>query len=257
MATLARICVTPIKGTALQHPASAELTALGIQGNRRFHLVDAQGRLFSGGAHGPLVQVRATYDAAAEALVVSFPGGKTVAADATSLGASHTTDFWGRPVAGRFVGGPLDAAFSAYAGCPVRLVRDDVEGDGPDEHRLTLMAQASVRDLGTRSGQPDLDPRRFRMNLELAACEPFEEDTWAGTVVRVGQAVVRVLGQVPRCVVTTQDPDTGRKDFDTLKKIAEFRPLIREPRGIPFGVYAEVERPARIAVGDPVGPIPG
>ncbi len=257
MATLVRISVTPIKGTALQHPASAELTALGIPGNRRFHLVDGQGGLVSGGVHGPLVRIRAAYDAAAETLSVVFPDGASITADASSLGAPHTTDLWGRPVPGRFVEGPLAAAFSAYVGWPVRLVRDDVEGDGPDEHRLTVMSRASVRDLGSSSGEPDLDPRRFRINLELDGCEPFEEDEWAGRTVRAGEAVLRILGQVPRCVVTTHDPNTGRKDFDTLKWITAFRPLMSEPRGVPFGMYAEVERPGRIAVGDTVEPVPG
>jgi uncharacterized protein YcbX len=256
MATLARISVTPVKGTALQHPDAVHLTPLGIPGNRRFHLVDSRGRLFSGGDHGPLVQVQAVFDPDAETLRVAFPGGRAITAEAARLGAAHTTDFYGRPVPGRFVEGPLAEAFSTYVGRAVRLVRDDVEGDGPDDHRLTVMSTASVRDLGSRSGRPDLDARRFRMNLELDGCEPFEEDGWEGRMVRAGGAVLRILGQVPRCVVTTQDPATGHKDFDTLKRIAEFRPLIREPRGIPFGVYAEVEQPGPIAVGDVVGPDP-
>jgi MOSC domain-containing protein len=256
MATLARISVTPIKGTALQHPGAVDLTPLGIPGNRRFHLVDTRGRLFSGGDHGPLVQVQAVFDPGAETLLVAFPGGTVITADAARLAAAHTTDFYGRPVPGRYVEGPLAAAFSAYVGRDVRLVRDDVEGDGPDDHRLTLMSGASVRNLGSRSGRPDLDARRFRMNLELGGCEPFEEDTWEGRLVCAGEAVLRIWGQVPRCVVTTQDPATGLRDFDTLKRIAEFRPPIREPRGIPFGMYAEVEQPGRLAVDDMVSPLP-
>ncbi len=31
---------------------------------------------------------------------------------------------------------------------------------------------------------------------------------------------------------------------------------MREPRGVPFGMYAEVVRPGRIQVGDPVAPMP-
>ena len=252
---LARLNVTPLKGTALAHPASAFLSETGIPGNRRFHFVDARGRLFSGGAHGPLVQLRATFDPAAETLLLVLPDGSSVTAPADRLGAAHLTDFWGRPVPGRFVEGPIDEAASAWAGRPLRLVRDDREGDGPDEHRLSLVSWASVRDLGARSGRPDLDPRRFRMNLELDGCEPLQEDGWEGRLIRVGEAELRVLGPVPRCVVTTQDPDTGRKDFDTLKRIAEYRPLMTDPRGVPFGMYAEVERPGRVAVGDAVEPL--
>lgn len=250
MPHLARLNVTPVKGTALQHPAGVELTRLGIPSNRLFHLVDAGGALYSGGDFGPLVRVGAELDPGARALACSFPDGAVAEGPATDLGEAHVTDFYGRPVPGRFVHGPFAEAFSDYVGEPVRLVRADHDGDGPDVHRLTLVSLASVADLGARSGRDDLDPRRFRMNLELEGCAPFEEDTWEGRRVRLGTAVLRVLGQVPRCVVTTQNPVSGLKDLDTLKQIVAFRPLIDGRRGIPFGMYAEVEVPGRATRGD-------
>ena len=66
------------------------------------------------------------------------------------------------------------------------------------------------------------------------------------------QALLRIYGQVPRCVVTTQSPETGLKDFDTLKTIAAYRGVDGGPEGIPFGMYAEVEHPGRVRVGDDV-----
>jgi hypothetical protein len=257
MATLARIGVTPLKGTALQHPATVRLTEVGIAANRRFHLVDDRGALFTAEGHGPLVRVVATFDPAAETLRLELPDVGVVADRADVLGGPVVTDFYGRSVAGRLVDGPFGAALSAYIGRSVRLVRADREGDGSDVHRLTLISSASVRELGARSGWPDLDARRFRMDLELDGCAPFEEDTWAVREVRVGTAVVTVLGPVPRCIVTTRDPATGLKDFDTLKRIAEFRPLMTDPRGVPFGMYAEVVRPGLVRVGDDVAPLVG
>lgn len=255
MPSLARLNVTPVKGTALQHPSTVELTELGIPTNRRFHLVDQRGALYSGSDLGPLVQVRADLDPDAQTLTCSFPDGRVAQGPADDVGEAHVTDFYGRPVPGRFVHGAFTEAFSAYVGRPVRLVRADRDGDGPDVHRLSLVSLASVADLGARGGREDLDPRRFRMNLELEGCVPFEEDTWDGRRVRVGEAVVRVRGQVPRCVVTTQSPDTGLKDFDTLKQIAAFRPPIDGRKAIPFGMYAEVEVPGRAALGDLVEPL--
>jgi uncharacterized protein YcbX len=252
---LTRLNVAPVKSLGLLHPASVHLTATGIPSNRRFHLVDETGRLFTGADHGPLVRVRAMLDPDTETLTLGFPDGSTITSAANLLGDPHVTDVWGRPVPGRFVLGPLAEAIGSYVGRPLRLVRADLEGDGSDVHRLSLVSLASVRDLGTRNGVPELDSRRFRIDLELDGCHPFEEDTWEGMTVGIGDAVVRVLGPVPRCVVTTQDPETGLKDFDTLKRIAEYRPLMQQPRGVPFGMYAEVERPARIAVGDPVEPL--
>jgi uncharacterized protein YcbX len=252
MATIARIGVTPLKGTRLLHPAAVELTPLGIPGNRRFHLVNERGELFSCGDFGPLMRIGATYDAATETLGLELPDGAVVMAGPSDIGDPHVTDFYGRPVPGRFVEGPAADALSAYVGRPLRLVRADTEGDGPDEHRLSLVSLASVADLGARHGRPDLAPGRFRMNLELDGCMPYEEDGWSGAAVRIGAAVIRVLGPVPRCVATTRDPATGTKDFDTLKAISAYRPLMADPRGVPFGMYAEVETPGRVAVGDEV-----
>ena len=167
MATVARIGVTPLKGTRLLHPAAVELTPLGIPGNRRYHLVNERGELFSCGDFGPLMRVAAAFDAATETLVLDLPGGTRVEAGPHDLGAAHVTDFYGRPVPGRFVEGPAEAALSSYVGRQLRLVRADAEGDGPDVHRLTLVSLASVEDLGARHGRPELGPGRFRMNLEL------------------------------------------------------------------------------------------
>jgi uncharacterized protein YcbX len=255
MVQLVRVSVTPLKGTALHHPEGAELTTDGIPWNRRLFLVDERGGLVSGGHHGPLVQIQAGYDPATNELELRIPGSPPVAGRLEPTGAPSMTDFYGRPVPGRFVEGPFASALGSYLGRQVRLVLADRHGDGSDVHRLSLVGRASVRDLGSRSERPDLDPRRFRMDLEIDGTEPFEEDTWEGRQVRVGEAIVRILGQIPRCVVTTHDPETGRKDFDTLKRIAEYRPLMRSPRGVPFGMYAEVTRPGQVRVGDRVEPL--
>jgi uncharacterized protein YcbX len=255
MPYLARLNVAPVKSTALQHPRTVELTRFGIPSNRRFHLVDERGRLFTGGDHGPLVRISSTFDREAETLSLVFPDGSTVTAEADRLGAAQVTDFWGRPVSGRIVTGPFAEAIGALVGRPLQLVRADEEGDGSDVHRLSLVSWPSVRDLGSRSDRSDLDPLRFRMDLELDDCQPYEEDSWEGQAVRIGGAVVRLLGPIPRCVVTTRDPSTGRKDFDTLKRISEYRALMERPRGVPFGMYAEVEQPGRVSIGDPVEPL--
>ena len=250
MPTLARINATPLKGTALQSLERTPLTEAGIPGNRRFHLTDARGRLYSGLAHGPLVQVRATVDDGS--LVCAFPDGATVAGSTEDLEDAVVTEFFGRLVPGHVVGGPFEAAFSAYVGAPVRLVRTDRDGDGPDVFPLTVVSHASVADLARRGDHDGaLSPLRFRINLELADCEPFEEDTWAGRRVRLGTAELRIGDQIPRCAVTTQDPATGLHDWNTLKQIARFRPLTPD-REVPFGMYVTVEQPGTVALGDRV-----
>jgi uncharacterized protein YcbX len=71
----------------------------------------------------------------------------------------------------------------------------------------------------------------------------------------VGEATIRVRGQIPRCIVTTLSPDSGVKDFRTLNMIARHRPRIAGRGGLPFGMYAEVVQGGRVRVGDPVEPI--
>ncbi|HSD48592.1 MAG TPA: MOSC N-terminal beta barrel domain-containing protein, partial [Actinomycetota bacterium] len=223
MATVARFNVTPVKGTALLHPEAVTFTEAGIPENRRFFLVDARGELFSGSDFGPLVQVRASIGDNGE-LTCAFPGGNLVSGPSDDVGDRLLVDFYGRPVHAREVRGPFAAAFSDHAGAAVRLLRTDRDGDGADVLPLTIVGTASVADLGRRGGYAgELDPRRFRINVELDGTDPFEEDTWSGRSVAMGDAVIRVAGQIPRCVVTTQNPGTGLQDWNTLKQIAAFR----------------------------------
>jgi len=117
---------------------------------------------------------------------------------------------------------------------------------------VTLVSDGSLARLAHEAGVP-VDARRFRMLLELAGCAEHEEDTWDGRRLRVGHVVLCVGGPVDRCAVTTRDPETGKRDLDTLRLIASYR---GRPRGsIDFGVYAQVERPGVVRVGDPVEPI--
>ena len=116
-------------------------------------------------------------------------------------------------------------------------------------HRASIISLASVADVGMRGGDAELDPRRFRMLIELDGVEAYAEDGWQGRRLRIGDAVVRLGQRIPRCVMTTLSPDTGENDFDTLKVLAQHRKVGTE---LLLGVYGDVEEPGRIAVGDVV-----
>ena len=88
------------------------------------------------------------------------------------------------------------------------------------------------------------------MLFDLDGCDEHEEDTWDGRRLRVGEAVLRVGGPVPRCAVTTRDPDSGERDLDTLRLIKGYRG-VRDGEAIDFGVYAAVEQPGQRARGRP------
>jgi uncharacterized protein YcbX len=247
-----RLSIAPVKSMALQHPDRVQLERYGVPENRRFYLAELDGRLVSGTKDGSLMRIKAIYDGSREWLSLTFPDGSVVEGDATCVGEPIVTSLYGRPVAGSTLSGPYADAISGYLGRAVLLVRSDQPGEANDETPVSLVSKASVEELGRRAGRTTPpDSRRFRMLIELVGCAPHEEDTWAGQSLRIGQAVVKVGGPIPRCVVTTLDPDMGVKDFDTLMVIAAYRGVTPD-RDINFGVYANVLEPGAIAVGDTV-----
>ena len=241
--------MTPVKSTALHHPVELRLEPYGAAGNRDFYFVDQDGRLQGGSKFGPFVQIVSGFEPQTERLSLRFPDGAVVEGRGDALGEATTTDFYGRPVPAHFVEGPWAAAVSAFVGRPIRLARVDRPGDGADVRPLTLVCLASVNELSRRGGATErVDPGRFRMNLELDGCVAHEEDGWAGRRLAVGEAVIRVGDPVPRCVVTTQDPRTGLRDFPTLSVIKRYRGVV--DGSLPFGVYADVVAPGLVRVGD-------
>ena len=63
-------------------------------------------------------------------------------------------------------------------------------------------------------------------------------------------------GNVGRCAITTQNPETGKPDLDTLKALARYRGRgCRPTEPLPFGVHAAVAVPGRVRLGDPVTPL--
>jgi uncharacterized protein len=256
VATVTRISISPVKGLALLHLDKVMLERTGVPENRRFHIVDADGRRYNQLRNGALVQIKQEYDHAVGRLALHFPDG-TTADGRVALGAKITTDFYGRPVDGHVVEGPWSAALTRWAGRPVRLVQSP-PGAAVDRGRghVSLVSKASLEELG-RQGSQDaaVDARRFRMLFEIDGVDAHGEDGWIKQEVRIGAALVRLRGDVGRCAITTQNPETGVSDFDTLRTLASYRPVTANEAGkkhLAFGVYGEVVEPGRVGVGDSV-----
>ena len=96
-----------------------------------------------------------------------------------------------------------------------------------------------------------IDGRRFRMMFEIDGVPAHAEDEWIGSSVQLGDAEIVVNGDVGRCLVTSQDPDRGVIDLDTLGTLALYR-REGESEPLPFGVYGAVTAPGRVRVGDTV-----
>ena len=116
----------------------------------------------------------------------------------------------------------------------------------------SIVSTASLEALRRASGATrQVDARRFRMTIGIDTEEPHVEDTWIGSRVRVGGAVV--------LVATTSVAARSRRAIPTpacATSTLSTRSLTtgRVPTGepLPFGVWGEVVAPGRVASGDRV-----
>jgi uncharacterized protein len=253
-ARVVRISIAPVKSLGLVHPDEVVLGGRGVAGNRRFWLVDRDRRLFNNKRNGPLVRIRPEWDEQTRELALTFPDGTRVAGVVELDVEPFDVQMYGYSVASRRVLGPWQDAISRYAGEPLTMLW--AEEGAPDRlyaGSASIVSRESLARLADEAGEDELDGRRFRMLFEIDGVRAHEEDEWQGTDVRVGEATVRVNGDVGRCAVTTHDPDTGVPTVDTLRALARYR---REGRQepLPLGVYASVVVPGRVRVGDEVVP---
>jgi uncharacterized protein YcbX len=254
--TVVRISIAPVKSLHLVHPEEIELTRAGVVGDRRFWLLDADGRLANGKRFPQLMQIRPEWDETARHLAFDLPGGDRVEG-VVEPGEPVETTLYGTPHPSRRVGGAWEEAISELAGEPLTLLwseRGAVDRGNDRGGWASIVSRASLERLRTEAGATEPpDGRQFRMLFEIDGVGAHEEDSWIGDRVRVGDAVVAPLGDVGRCVVTTKNPDTGDHAFPTLDALAGYRREgVTEP--LPLGVYCDVVEPGRVRVGDSVTP---
>jgi uncharacterized protein YcbX len=182
-----------------------------------------------------LARIRLRFDAATLALELRAQGEPALA---TTLGTPE-----GREQAAAYV-----ASVAAPKGGAPRIVEAGAMSftDVP-ENCISIIGEESIAELGARIGRA-LDPQRFRANVYLAGGAPFAEFGWLGREVTLGDVVVRPFARIPRCAATSVDPETGERDVAVPKELKQHF------GHVDMGVYAEVVRGGRVAVGDAVLP---
>ncbi len=234
----------------MQRRESVLVSSSGIAEDRHFHLINGRGGLLTQRQRPQLALVSSTYDAARECLSLAFPDGRELSGR-VELGEAVRTPVWGRLVSGRVAAEEWNEALSLFCGGPVRLVKTDGPGLSFDEYPISLLSQASIDFLSQKTGGAmEFEGRRFRPNFLLDGCSPHEEDFWLGGVIAVGPELrLRLVAPDPRCAITTVDPYTGQRDFDTPRLLLTYRPAVRAPY---FGVYGIVESPGIVSLGDEI-----
>lgn len=250
-----RIATSAIKGFGLYHPGRAGIGTAGIEGDRAFFLVDRDGSMSPANVDGRLFPWWSRFDTSTETLTIG-QGVDVLYEGRTFVGDSpvRARFFRDRYQDGHEVTGAWSQIISDLAGEELHLIRPDGGLGGQDVGHVSLLALRSASDLGREGDGLPLDPDRFRMNLWIDDLPAFEEDTWIGRSLTVGGARLAVFGGASRCsMVERRHGDSGR-NVRVLEMLARRRGAT--PRdygfGLMLGVYARVDRPGPIAVGDSV-----
>ncbi len=196
-AVLGRITIYPIKSIdGVDVESVAVLPNGALEHDRRFALVDADGRYVNGKRTAAVHRIRATYDLAQ--MTVRFNN----EAEFSLLDKQREIGDWLSNALGIACG----LAENTAGGFP-----DDTDAPGP-----TLVSTATLEEIARWFPGLTLDETRcrYRANLEVAEVEPFWEDRLvgpAGTKVPFQIGTVRWLGVNPcqRCVVPTRDSTCG------------------------------------------------
>ena len=122
----------------------------------------------------------------------------------------------------------------------------DVAGRGDSMMRaVSLINLKSVRALEEAIGTP-LDPLRFRANIYFEGARAFEEFDWIGKSVSIGSASALAALRTKRCGATNVNPATAARDANLPGA------LVRAFNHPDMGIYVEMKRSGRIAIGDAV-----
>ena len=221
MASVAEVSRYPVKSMAGERLDSCAVLETGLEGDRRWALVDG-----TTNRAGNLLNIRQeerlmTYQARL--------GGGSVEVVAPDGHARRLDE-------------GLVLHLAAEASRPLTL--RELEGANFDDSPVLVVNLATVAAFGANAGMW-VDHRRFRANLYMDGLEPSEEIRWLGRRVAVGPVELEVVRQCDRCVVITRDPDTTVTTPELLRVLTETHQTF-------MGVYCKVTRPGSVAVGDQV-----
>jgi uncharacterized protein YcbX len=245
------LATTPVKSTRIAPVQSIDLDELGARGNRSFCVIDAAGRMLNAKRQAKLQSVCSSYDPETGRLALEFPDGSRVE-HTVEYGTELSIRFFSHVSNARLLVGPWAQALSDHIGTPLRLVEPEVGVDRGADGSVSVISRASLAHFAQVAEKESVDPRRFRMLIEIDGVGPYAEDSWIGRTLRIGSAVVSINGNVGRCLVTGLDPETGVRTLPTLDLLGSYRTTVDTTEPLPFGVFGSVVSPGTVSIGDPI-----
>lgn len=259
----------PVKALAGAAPDTAVVEPWGLAGDRRWMLVDADGKFVTQRPRPQLALATAEY-APDGGIRVTAPGMPELSVAVPEPGAGGTVpvEVWRSKLDAVHAGPAAAEWFSAYLGVDVTLVHmDDPAHRRPvdpefsrpgdtvtfaDGFPLLITTTSSLNALNSLIAQGDhadegpLPMNRFRPNVVVAGTAPWAEDDWRR--IRIGEVTFRVVKPCSRCVVTTTDQRTGERGKEPLRTLSRHR---RTDDNLLFGTNLIPEGRGTIRLGDP------
>ena len=265
---VASLHIHPVKGMRACNVASAEVEARGLSGDRRWLVVNADGKFLTQRSHPQLATITPQQTQAGLTLSAENFGEIEVA---TPDGAARRdVVVWDAPVNAAAADPGASAFLSEIMGEPAHLVfmddvaqrlKDSVWTSAPvpvsfaDAFPVLVTNTGSLTALNkdiTAHGGEVVPMARFRPNIVIECDQPWAEDGWSR--LRIGEVVLDLVKPSDRCVVTTTDQQTGaRMGKEPLASLARIH-RSTDPRisGVIFGENAVPRAKGQIAVEEAV-----
>ncbi|MEP7283444.1 MAG: MOSC N-terminal beta barrel domain-containing protein [Rubrivivax sp.] len=257
--TLAALGLHPIKSCGALAPTEALLIETGLELDRAWMVVDADGEMLTQREWPRLALVRPTLRQ--DDLRLRAPGMLALHLALDAVEAPTRVRVWRDEVAAFDMGALAAQWFSDFLGQPCRLARFDPAHARPSDPRWTgdvdagtqfadafallVASTASLADLNRRLaavGAPPVERERFRANLWLDGLEPWDEDHIDELVLHTADGPVRLRLVKPcgRCGIPNVDPATAEPGAEPGRTLAGFRSDARIDGAISFGMNAIV-----------------
>ncbi|MFP3989780.1 MOSC N-terminal beta barrel domain-containing protein [Streptomyces sp. E11-3] len=267
-AALHSIHVYPLKSVGGHSPADAAVQPWGLAGDRRWMLVDAEGRHVTQRPQ-PRLALAAAEPLPGGAIRLSAPGREPLTVSVPDPAHSVPVEVWRDKVEAALADTAAHEWISDYLGAELRLVHlDDPATRRPidpgfarpgetvsfaDGFPLLLTTLSSLDALNSLIAQGDhadegpLPMDRFRPNVVVDGTAPWAEDDFRR--IAIGEVTFRVTKPCGRCVVTTTDQRTAERGKEPLRTLARHR---RFGDQLVFGQNLVPEQEGTIRLGDPV-----
>jgi uncharacterized protein YcbX len=255
----------PIKSGYRVDTAAAEVEPWGFAGDRRWVIVDADGKALTQRVLQTMVRLRPEYTE--KGLLIKAAGVEDLDLTAPTGDVLELVTVWSDVVAASPAGPLADEWVSSVVERDVRLLYLDDPTRRPvdpeyaapedrvsfaDGYPVLLATEGSLNALNdwlVEDGEDPVSMTRFRPNVVVSGSPAWAEDDWIGRRMRIGEVTFRVLKSCSRCVLTTIDPETGEKGRQPLKTLGRRRQF---DDGLLFAVNLVPDNRGTVCVDDPV-----